>query len=117
MAKTKKEKLGNHLNSNFQKSPKRRNLNDSLINTVQQLCNHLSVLIIKVQKGRNLHDSLINMVQQLHNHLSVSIIKVQKKEVLMIPSLTQCNSYIIIYQFQLLKSKQKGELTNQVTIT
>ena len=25
--------------------------------------------------------------------------KVQKGEILMIPSLTQCNSYIIIYQF------------------
>ena len=53
-----------------------RNLNDSLINTVQQLHHHLSVLIIKIQKGRNVHDFIINTAQQGHYHLSVSIIKV-----------------------------------------
>lgn len=36
--------------------------------------------------------------------------KVQKGEILMTLSLTQCNSYIITYQFQL--SKFKRELTN-----
>ena len=35
--------------------------------------------------------------------------KVQKGEILMIPSLTKCNSYIIIYQFQLSKFKE-GEI-------
>ena len=69
--KLKKEKLGDHSNSEI---TKKRNLNDSLINTVQQIYHHLSVTIIKVQKGRSLHDFLI---------------------------LTQCNSYIIIDQFQL----------------
>ena len=37
--------------------------------------------------------------------------KVQKGETLMITSLIHCNSHVIIYQFQLSKSK-KGELTN-----
>ena len=32
--------------------------------------------------------------------------KFKKGEILMIPSLTQCNSYIIIYQFQLSKLKK-----------
>ena len=32
--------------------------------------------------------------------------KVQKGEILMIPSLTKCNSYIIIYQFQFSKFKE-----------
>ena len=35
--------------------------------------------------------------------------KVQKGEILMIPLLTQCNSYIIIYHFQLSKFK-RGEI-------
>ena len=56
-----------------------RNLNDSLINTKQQLHHHLSVLIIKIQKGRNVHDFIINTAQQGHYHLSVSIIKVEKE--------------------------------------
>ena len=51
--------------------------------------------------------SVINTVQQLYNHLPVSIIKFQKGEILMIPSLTQYNSYVTIYQFQLSKFKKK----------
>ena len=74
--------------------------------TVHQLYHHLSASIIKVQKGRSLHDSLINTVQQLHHHLSVSIIKIQKGRSLHdFLILTQCNSYIIIDQFQLSKFK------------
>ena len=45
---------------------------------MQQLYNHLSIFNYESLKERNLNDSLINTVQQLHNHLSVSIIKVQK---------------------------------------
>ena len=50
--KLKKEKLGDHSNSEI---TKKRNLNDSLINTVQQIYHHLSVSIIKIQKGGSLH--------------------------------------------------------------
>ena len=36
-----------------------------------------------------------------------NLTKSKKREILMIFSLTQCNSYIIIYQFQLWKSKRE----------
>ena len=79
----------------------------SVINTVQQLYNHLPVPIIKFHKEEFLNDYPIDIVQQLYNHLSVLIIKFQKGEILMIPSLTQYNSYATIYQFQLSKFKKK----------
>ena len=44
--------------------------------------------------------------EKLGNHSNSKITK-SKKEILMIPSLTQCNSYVIIYQFQVSKSKME----------
>ena len=41
--------------------------------------------------------------EKLGNHSNSKISNSKKGEILMIPSLTQCNSYIIIYQFQLSK--------------
>ena len=52
LAKTKtKGKTRQSLKFQNKQSPKGGNLNDSFINTVQQLHNHLSVSIIKYQKG------------------------------------------------------------------
>ena len=73
--KLKKEKLGDHSNSEI---TKRREILMIPSLTLQQIYHHLSVSIIRVQKGRSFHDFLI---------------------------LTQCNSYIIIDQFQLSKFK------------
>ena len=44
--------------------------------------------------------------EKLGNHSNSKNNKVQKGEILLIPSLTQCNSYIIICQFQLSESKK-----------
>ena len=46
-------------------------------------------------------------MEKLGNHSNFKITKSKKGEILMIPSLTQCNSYVIIYQFQLSKSKKR----------
>ena len=45
-------------------------------------------------------------MEKLGNHSNFKITKSKKGEILMIPSLTQCNSYVIIYQFQLSKFKK-----------
>ena len=47
--------------------------------------------------------------EKLGNHSNSKITKSKKEKSLMIPSLTQCNSYIIVYWFQLSKFK-KGEI-------
>ena len=43
--------------------------------------------------------------EKLGNHSNSKITKSKNGEILMIPSLTHCNSYVIIYQFQLSKFK------------
>ena len=43
--------------------------------------------------------------------------KVQKGEILMIASLTHCNSHVIIYQFQLSKSKKGRNLHDSLVNT
>ena len=52
---------------------------------------------------------MIPSVTQCNSYIIIyqfQLSKFKKGEILMIPSLTQCNSYIIIYQFQLSKLKK-----------
>ena len=60
-----------------------------------------------LNKNVSIHGKKLKQKERLSNHSNSKYNKVKEGEILMIPSLTQCNTYMIIYQFQLSKFKKE----------
>ena len=94
--------------SEWHKLPLSSKVCNSQIKSSEYLSKKMFPYLAKTKKGKTRQSLMIPSLTRCNSYIIIyqfKLSKFKKGEVFSIPSLIQCNSYIIIYQFQLSKFK------------